>query len=280
MYRHLVAVEVRIERAADERGNLNRTTFDKHGLERLYGKAVQRRRAVQKHGVIFNDVFQNVPDHVLRFLDCSLCRFDVMALTALYQPLHDERLEKLDRHFLRKAALINFQLGPDDDNRTAGIVHSLAEKVLAETSLLAAEHARKGFELPIGGAAQRLAAAAVIDERVHRFLQHALFVLDNHIRRADFHHLFQTVIAVDDAAVKVVQVRRGKSAAVELHHGTDVGRNHRKHRKNHPFGAIAALSERFHYFEALDRLDRFLARRVLPDDFLTFLAFLFEIHRH
>ena len=43
---HLVAVEVRVERSADERGDLNGSAFDQNGLERLNGKPVQRGSAV------------------------------------------------------------------------------------------------------------------------------------------------------------------------------------------------------------------------------------------
>ena len=43
MHGHLVAVEVGVERAADERMDLDGAPFDENGLERLNGEAVQRR---------------------------------------------------------------------------------------------------------------------------------------------------------------------------------------------------------------------------------------------
>ena len=44
---HLVAVEVCVERGTNERVDFNGSALDKHGLERLNGKSVQRRRTVQ-----------------------------------------------------------------------------------------------------------------------------------------------------------------------------------------------------------------------------------------
>ena len=49
---HLVAVEVGVERRADERVQLDRLALDEHRLERLDAEAVQRRRAVQEHRVL------------------------------------------------------------------------------------------------------------------------------------------------------------------------------------------------------------------------------------
>src|SRR6185437_6433135 len=49
---HLVAVEVRVEGGADERMNLDGLALDEHRLEGLDAEAVQRRSAVQQHGVV------------------------------------------------------------------------------------------------------------------------------------------------------------------------------------------------------------------------------------
>ena len=87
------------------------------------------RRTVQKHGVVFDNVFQDVPNHILRrFFYGALCRFNVVALSAFYQPFHNERFEKFDCHFLRQTALINLQFRTYDDNRTTGIVYTLPSK--------------------------------------------------------------------------------------------------------------------------------------------------------
>ena len=188
--RHLVAVEVGVERSADEGRNLDRSALDEHRLERLNGQTVQRRRTVQKHGVFFNDLFEHVPNEVLPLFDGALCTLDVMAFARFHKLFHDERLEKLDRHFLGQTALVNFEFGSDNDNRTPRIVDALAEQVLTEPTLLAAEQARKRFQLAVGRSAQRFSPSAVVDKRVHRFLQHALFVFNDHFGRTQFDHAF------------------------------------------------------------------------------------------
>src|SRR3546814_10595470 len=96
------------------------------------------------------------------------------------------------------------------------IVDALAEQVLAETALLALEHVGQRFQRTLVGAGDRAAASAVVEQRVDRFLQHALLVADDDVRRAQFHQPFQAVVAVDDATVEVVEVRRSEEHTSEL----------------------------------------------------------------
>ena len=75
-------------------------------------------------------------DHLFRvFYVGSLAGFD--------KSLHNEGLEQLKSHFLRQTALINLEVGSDDDNGTSGIVNTFTEQVLTETSLLTAAASRK-----------------------------------------------------------------------------------------------------------------------------------------
>ena len=143
---HLVAVEVRVERAADERVEFYRSALDKNGFERLNAETVKRRRTVKHYGMVFDNVFENVPHCRFSALYGTLCTFDVVADTCVsHEFVHDERLKEFERHFFGKTALIQFEFGSDDDNRTTGIVYTFTEKVLTETTLLAAEHRRKGI---------------------------------------------------------------------------------------------------------------------------------------
>ena len=124
-----------------------------------------------------------------------------------HQPLDDEGFEQFQRHFLRQAALIQLQLGADDDNGTAGVVNALAQQVLTETSLLAAQQIAQSSSKPrFAGARHGTAAAAIVDQSVNGFLQHTLFIADDDVRRAQLQQSLQTVVTVDDAAVQVVQV--------------------------------------------------------------------------
>src|SRR5207248_1577504 len=56
---HLVTIEVRVERGADERVNTNGLSFYEHRLESLDAESVKRRRAVEQHRVIANDLLKD-----------------------------------------------------------------------------------------------------------------------------------------------------------------------------------------------------------------------------
>ena len=68
---HLVAVEVGVERRADERMELDRLAFDQHRLECLDAEAVQRRRAVEHHRVLADHLFEDVPDDGFSASTCA-----------------------------------------------------------------------------------------------------------------------------------------------------------------------------------------------------------------
>ena len=123
---------------------------------------------------------------------------------------------------------MQLQLRADDDDRAARVVDALAEQVLAEPALLALEHVGQALELVVAGTRDGAATAAVIDQRVDGLLQHALLVADDDLRRAQLQQPLEAVVAVDHAAVEVVQVGRGEAAAVQLHHRAQVRRQHRQ----------------------------------------------------
>ncbi len=95
---------------------------------------MQRGRAVQQNGVVFDDLFENVPNHRVLLLDQFFGLLDGGAMATLFQTMIDERLEELERHFLGQAALVKLQFGANHDDGTARIIHALAEQVLAETA--------------------------------------------------------------------------------------------------------------------------------------------------
>ena len=126
----------------------------------------------------------------------------------------------------------------DDDDRTAGIVDAFTEQVLTEATLLTLEGVGERLE---GAVAFRLDAgnlAAVVEERVDGFLQHALLVAHNDFGGLDFDQSFQTVVADDDTTVEFVDVGRGEATAVERYEGTQVRRNDRDDVHNHPLGTV------------------------------------------
>ena len=191
----------------------------------------------------------------------------------------DERLEELERHLLRQAALVQLQRRTDHDDRTARVVDALAEQVLAETALLALDHVGERLQRALVGARDRAAATAVVHQRVDGFLKHALLVAHDDVGRIELEQPLQSVVAVDDAAIEIVQIRRREATAIERHQRTQVRRQHRQHGQHHVFRTIARFEERL---DELDALGKTLQLRlgIRRRDFLAQAnQFLIEIDR-
>ena len=126
----------------------------------------------------------------------------------LFQPVEDEWLEEFEGHLFGQAALLEFELGTDHDDRTAGVVHALAEEILAEPPLLAAQGLAKGLKRTAVGAQVDPASLAVVEEGVDGLLEHSLFVADDKLGGLELHKLLQPVVSIDNPPVEVVEVRR------------------------------------------------------------------------
>ena len=242
---HLVTVEVSVVPGTDQGVQTDGGTFDQDGVERLNGKSVQGRRTVQHDRVTVGDFFQNVPHHRITAFDHLLRPADRMGIAASLEVTDDEGFKQDQRHLLGQTALVQFQFGTDNDDGTAGVVNTLTEQVLTETALFPFEHVAQRFQRTVADTGDRSAVTAVVHQGVNRFLQHAFFVPDNDFRRAELEQVFQTVVAVDHAAVQVVQVGRGKSAAFQRNQRTQIRRDHRQNFQDHPFGAGVAGDEAF-----------------------------------
>ena len=72
------------------------------------------------------------------------------------------------------------------------------------------------------------------------------------------HQLLQPVVAVDDAAIEIVQIGRGKAAAIQRHQGAQLWRNDRQHVENHPLRLVGGLAEGLNDLEPLGILELFL----------------------
>ncbi len=75
---HLVAVEVRVERGANQRMKLDRLAFDQHRLERLNAETMQGRRAVEQHRMLADHLVENIPDLGTLFFNELLRCFTVV----------------------------------------------------------------------------------------------------------------------------------------------------------------------------------------------------------
>src|SRR5690606_23800305 len=106
-------------------------TFDEYRFKRLNTETVQGRCTVEHHRMLTDDLIKNVPNLGTLFFDHLLRRLDSVDETALFQLVVDERLEQLECHLLRKTALMQLQSRTNHDDRTARVVHALAQKVLA-----------------------------------------------------------------------------------------------------------------------------------------------------
>ena len=171
------------------------------------------------------------------------------------------------------------QLRTDDDDRTARVVHTLAEQVLTETSLLALEHVRQRLQRAVARSGHRTSATAVVEQRVHGLLQHPLLVVDDDLGSTEVEQTLETVVAVDHATVEVVEVRGREATAVELDHRTQLRRNHRHDVEDHALGVVVGGQERVDDLEALERTG--LALALAGGDELTqLLGFGFEVEVH
>ena len=179
-------------------------------------------------------LFEDIPNLWPLLLDHALRRLDRAGEAVELQFRVDERLEQFERHLLRQPALVQLQLRADDDHRTAGIVDALAKQVLTEAPLLALQHVGQRLERPLVGAGNDAAAAAIVEERINRLLQHALLVADDDVGRAQLDEALQPVVAVDHATVEVIEVRGREPAAVQRHQRAQLGRDHR-----HDFASAA-----------------------------------------
>ena len=273
---HLVAVEVGVERGTCQGVQLDCTALHQHRVKGLNAQTVQRGCTVQQNGMTLDDGLQAVPDLRLCTLDHLTGGLDVVGNTLFHQVFHDKGLEQLQSHLLGQTALIHLQLRADDDNGTAGVVNTLAQQVLAEAALLALQHIGQGLQCAVVRAGDRAAAAAIVDQGVNGLLQHTLLVADDDVGRTELQQTLQAVVAVDDAAVQIVQVGGRKAAAVQLQQGAQIRRNDGDDRHDHPLGALVALEEALNALKALQQADALLAVGML--ELLTqLLAQLVEV---
>ena len=131
----------------------------------------------------------------------------------------------------------------DHDHGTAGIIHTLTEQVLTETTLLTLEHVAQGLQRTVRSAGDRAATTTVVEQGIDGFLQHALLVVEHDFRSAELDQSLQTVVTVDHTTVEVVEIGSGETATVELHHRAQIRRNDRNHVEHHGLRLVAGGQE-------------------------------------
>src|SRR5215212_967758 len=221
MYRHLVAVEVRVERRAHQRVNLNGFPLDQDRLESLYAETVKGRGTVKEHGVLLDHILQYVP------------HLRPQALNHL-----------LGAPYVRCQSSI-------DEHLTARVIYALAQKVLPEAALLALEHVREALQRSVSGAGYCPTPSAIVEESIHGLLKHPLLVIHDHVRSPEVEQSAEPVVAVDNPTIQVVQVARSEAPAVELDHWPEVWRQNWYGLHNHPLRPVVARAEGIHHLQAL-----------------------------
>src|SRR5690606_7988994 len=88
----------------------------------------------------------------------------------------------------------------------------------------------------------------------NRFLQHALFVAHDDVRRRQVEQALEAVVTVDHPAIQIVQVRGRKTATVQRYQRTQVRRQHGQYGHDHPFRLVARALEGFHQLQTLGQL--------------------------
>src|SRR5687768_1115934 len=146
-------------------------------------------------------------------------------MCVLFKLVVDERFEQLECHFLWQTALVQLELGPDHDNRTSRIIDALSEQVLTKASLLALKRSGKRFQRAVVRTAKHTAATAVIEQSIDGLLQHSFFIANDDFRSPQLDQLFQAIVAVNDAAIEIVQIRGREPSAIQRHERTKLRRN-------------------------------------------------------
>ena len=87
---------------------------------------------------------------------------------------------------------MQFQLRANHNHRASRIIDPLAEQILPEATLLAFQHVGQRFQRTLIAAGNHPTAPPIVEQRINRFLQHALFITHDNIGRAQFNQPLQT----------------------------------------------------------------------------------------
>ena len=194
---------------------------------------MQSRSTVQKDRVSPGHFVQDIPHFRCPALDHLLRTANRVHQTHLFQAANDEGFKQHQRHLLRKTALIELKIRPDNNDRTTRVIDALAEQVLPETTALAFQHVGQRLQRTVPRSSHRAAMAAIVKQGVHSLLKHALLVPDDDIRCAQLQQVLETVVAVDDPTIEVVQIGSRKATTFKRNQRTQIRRNDRKHFHDH-----------------------------------------------
>ena len=107
----------------------DRLAFHQDGLEGLNPESVKRRFSIQEHRMVLNDLFEGDPRFVFLPFDKIPGLMDRIHEPQVNETLVYVWLEEFQRHFLGKTALVDLELGIDNDHRNAGVVSPLTDEL-------------------------------------------------------------------------------------------------------------------------------------------------------
>ncbi len=213
--------------------------------------------------MLLNDFFENIEDLIMLTFNETLGCLNVLRKLEIHEAFLHERLEEFESHGLGKTTLMELEGGANNNDRTARVIDSLTQKVLTEATLLALEHVRDRLQRAVSCTLNRAATPTVVEQCVNSFLKHPLLVVHHDLRSVQIEHALETIVAVDNSTVQIVQIRGRETATIELHHRTQIRRDHRERIKNHGFRSSLRVQERVDDLNALERAGLALSRTIL-----------------
>ena len=117
----------------------------------------------------------------------------------------------------------------------------------------------------------------VIKQRVDCLLKHPLFVTNDDVRRFELEQVLQSIIAVDDATIKIVQIAGRETSAFQRNQWTQIRRNYWQHFQNHPFRPRVRGDEALHQFQTLREFLTNLFALGVPHRLLQLLVELVQV---
>ena len=117
--------------------------------------------------------------------------------------------------------------------------------------MLALDHIGKGLQRTLVRPGNSAATTTVVEQRIHRLLQHTLLVANDDIGRIEIKQSLETVVTVNYPTIKIVEIGSRKPTTVQRNQRSQIGRQHRQHRHDHPVWFIARVNKSFHELKSL-----------------------------
>src|SRR3989344_688240 len=98
---------------------------------------------------------------------------------------------------------------------------------------------------------------SVVYESIDCFLENSLLITQDNIRSIYFFKFFQTIIAIDNTSIKIVDIRRSVAPTIKRHHRTNGWWNNRNTYQKHPFWSDIRVNHPLHSTHSLVQTSNF-----------------------